>query len=202
MPLALLAFALPCAPLARDLRPGRERKYRVEVRQDAGDEFFYRLRLRMVETKVAKIGKSESRLDARLTDYRGTMDGQKVSARLIGGGQMAFETSGVPAGLSVVGPQGPVWLPLLALAFPGGEEGDFDLPATDVGAGLRFVGHGTLARKDGQPRITLDASLSRAESALGKVTITTTLDGDGWPKRAEGTLVSADGTYRFLLARA
>lgn len=185
-------------PLVRDLKPGTERRYRVTVEQEAGDRYAYRLRAKIVTPKVPKGAKAEIRLDLRLTDYKATLGGQKVSARLVGGGEMALEANGLPSGLNVAGPQGPIWLPVLALYLPAlDEDGDVAVPNTDL-SGLTLAGKGTWKR----PRLDLDTTLSFKDKALGKLTLGTELDKAGWPKKSEGKLVSADGTYRFTLERA
>lgn len=191
-----LTFAL-VAPLVRDVRPGVERRYRVEVVQDSGDRYAYRLRARVVETKLPKGGKGELKLDLRLTDYRATIGEQKVSSPLVGGGEMGIEPTGLPSGLNIAGPQGPIWLPLLAFYLPAlDEDGDVSVPKTDV-SGLVLAGKGTWKR----PRLDLDTTLAFGDRTLGKLTLATTLDKAGWPQKAEGSLVSADGTYRFAVER-
>lgn len=203
----LLAFAVAQAPLARDVRAGVERKYRVAIDQEGGDHYAYRLRLRMVKPKVPKgmtpnEGSAATRLDLRLTDYRATMDEQKVSAPFVGGGEMPLEGSGLPGGLNVTGPSGPVWLPLLAFYLPsGGKEGEFAIAKVAVGPGLDLAGKGTASRGGGRLRLDLDAALVAEGQEMGKLTISTTLDGAGWPEKAEGKLVSADGTFRFTLVK-
>gem|GEM_PF-5303259 len=196
MRMLALTFAL-LAPLVREVRPGVERRYRVEMVQNSGDRFSYRLRARVVETKVPKGGKGELKLDLRLTDYHATIGEQKVASPLVGGGEMGIEPTGLPSGLSIAGPQGPIWLPLLAFYLPAlDEDGDVTVPKTDV-SGLELAGKGSWKR----PRLDLDTTLAFAEKTLGKLTIGTTLDKAGWPQKAEGSLVSADGTYHFTVER-
>ena len=144
---------------------------------------------------------AELKLDLRLTDYRATMQGQSLRAALVGGGEMAADPTGLPNGLNVTGPQGPVWLPLLLFYFPGGEDGPFDVARTPVGAGLDLAGKGTLATKGGRARVAIEATLVASGRSYGTLTLEVALDREGWPERGEGKLVSADGTTGFTLAR-
>lgn len=210
MGIALFAIALLGEPPAREMREGLERKYRITVEQEAGDRYAYRLRARMTAPAVAKLPKGMEPpkgqaapqgglvLDLRLTDYRATIGEQTVTSALIGGGQMGMEPNGLPKGLNVTGPQGPVWLPLLAFYLPApGDDGKFNVPATPVAPGLDLVGNGTFAKG----HYDLQGSLQSGGTSLGKLTISATLDASGWPTKAEGALVSEDGTYRFKVEK-
>lgn len=190
---------LPClAPIVRDLRAGLERRYRVEVARDGGDRFSYRLRIKVTKTKVPKGSTAEPRLDVRLTDYRSVVGGHTIKMGLAGGGLMPVEPSGLPGGFSIAGPQGPTWLPLLSLYVPGGEEdGEFPVLPVEVGGGLKFSGKGTRAKE----RFDVAAEMTREGKSLGTLTFGASLDRQGWPTKADGTLVSADGTTRFTLER-
>lgn len=215
MGLAPFVFIAAQTPLKREIRAGLERKYRVEVVQEAGDQVAYRLRTKIVDPKartktsrrnVPKGTKAEPPgpfvLELRLTDYRATLDGQKVSAATIGGGQLPIGANGLPSGLNVTGTQGPMWLPILAFYFPDdGAEGAFVIVPTPVGQGLELVGSGTLNVERDRRTIKLDASLATGDKKFAKLTMTTTVDGAGWPEKAEGTFVSEDGTYRITLVR-
>ncbi len=192
-------------PFVREMRADLERKYRVEVTQEAGDRYEYRLRMRVVTPKLpagAKIGaNTDLRLEVRLTDYRATMEGHKVSANMIGGGEMTVDPTGLPNGVNVTGPQGPVWLPVLSFYFPGGDEGPSDIFRVPVGGRLEMGGKGAFSRVKGAARMELETSLAASGHTFGKLTISTKLDREGWPERATGTFVSADGTYHFKLER-
>ena len=203
----LLAFAFGQAPFVRESRPGTERKYRVKMEQDGGDRFEYRLRAKVVRPKVPKgavldkEGKETRLLELRLGDYRATIAGQKVSAASMGGGQMPLEETGLPGGLDVTGPSGPVWLPLLALYFPGVREGEFTMPRIAVGSGYSLSGGGKASLDGGKVRIDVEGTFSSGDQTTGKLTLSTTLDRAGWPERSEGTFVGRDGTYRFTLSK-
>lgn len=190
------ALIVLAPPPVRDLRPGLERKYRVSIVRAGGDEYAYRLRAKVAETKEPKGEKGALRLDLRLTDYRATVSERRVSQGLIGGGLMPLEPTGLPGGLSIVGPQGPIWLPLLSLYLP--TQDDFTVPKIDLG-GVSLAGKGKIGEKG---RIEIDGTISRDDRELGKLTLATSLDAKGWPLKAEGSLVSADGTYRFTLEKA
>ena len=151
----------------------------------------------MTETKVPKGQRGEPRFDVRLTDYRATSGGHTVSMRSMGGGEMTVEPTGLPGGLNVSGPQGPVWLPLVSFYLPG-EQSEFEVTRIDLGGGLSMVGKGKRGEKSSFDVATV---LSREGKELGKLTFGATLDGQGWPTKAEGTLVSADGTMRFTVEK-
>ena len=209
MAIALLLAVVFDAPPVRTMRAGLERKYRVTVVQEAGDRFEYRLRARVsapVAPKLPKIKLPKGAsppletllLDLRLADYRATVGERKISAPLIGGGQMDVAPNGLPVGLNVTGPLGPVWLPVLAFYLPAsGEDGKFTVPSTPVAPGLDLLGKGTI----GKGRFDLEGTFQAGAATLARLTLATTLDREGWPVKAEGTLVSEDGTYRFTLAR-
>ena len=191
---------------AREMRVGLERKYRVSVEQEAGDRYAYRLRVRVIKPTLPKIEGSKTpdpslRLEIRLTDYRATLNEQGVSAPFIGGGEMEIDPTGLPHGIDVTGLLGPVWLPVLSFYRPV-EEGAFDVSHVSVGSGLELVGKGVLAKKEGKPMIDLNARLTAGAREFGKLNLSTRLDGGGWPERAEGTFISADGTYHLKLERA
>ena len=190
---ALRAFVSQEKPPVRDLRPGLERKYRVTVTH-LEDRSSYRLAVRVVEAKSDKGKKGELSLDLRLTDYRAVIDGRKASTRTLGGGPMALTANGLPGELSIAGPQGPIWLPLLSLYLP--SAGEFDVPKVDVGGGIAMTGRGRYGKT-----AEIDAVLTRQGEEIGKVALATTLDPQGWPLKAEGSLVSAEGTYAFTLQR-
>lgn len=199
-------------PLVREMRVGLERKYRVSVQQEAGDQYGYRLKVLVVKPESAKLGAApklpqtpaippgELHLELRLTDYRATTVGQTVSSPFIGGGEMTVEPTGLPKGLNVTGPQGPVWLPLLSFYFPAGE-GAFEIARIPVGGGLEMTGKGTLSKAKGAAQVEIAASFVAGDRTIGKLTISTRLDGSNWPDKASGTFVSEDGTYHFTLAR-
>lgn len=215
MGIALFLLAADAPAVKREMRIGLERRYRVRVEQEGGDEYAYRLRAKVVDP-AAKVKLPKSLppglkpdlpaerlvLELRLADYRATVEGQKVSAPLIGGGQMPVGPNGLPLGLSIAGPQGPVWLPLLALYLPAdGAEGPFTVARVAVGNGLDLLGEGALAREKGVASVSLDARLATKEKEIAKLTLSTRLDAQGWPTKAEGTFVGDDGTYRFTLTR-
>ena len=194
----------------RVYRPGLERRYRVAVEQDAGDRYGYQLRLRMVLPKTPKLPKGATappakdvalKLEMRLTDYRATVSEQKVSAPSLGGGETAVEPNGLPNALSLAGPSGPIWMPLLCLYLPADDDKAFDFEKIDVGSGLAFSGKGTLSRGDGGVRIDSEGTFSSGEREMGRLTMRTILDREGWPMSAEGKLVNGDGTYRFTLGK-
>ncbi|RYG21297.1 hypothetical protein EON82_19080 [bacterium] len=202
MPLSLLAALVlqDPAPL-RDLRAGPERRYRVRVEIEGRESFTYRLGLKIVGGKLAAKS-AEPRLEIKLTDYRANVEGREAKTAKLGGGVLGLPTAGLPEGIDISGPQGPFWLPLLSLYLPDGpEDGDSPIVKNVIGPNLRLEGKATFARKDGKGSVALDASIFREGRPLGKFATTTSLDRDGWPRKAEGTLVSADGTYRFTLER-
>ena len=177
------------------------------VEQDAGDRYAYRLRLRIVRPKSPKPIKGEAppeeqplKIEMRLTDYRATLSGQKVSAGMIGGGETPYGTNGLPGALNMAGPSGPIWIPLLSLYLPP-EEGGFKIPAFEVGTGMTFTGEGTAVRKDGALTIEMEGGFLSDGRELGRMTMKTLLDREGWPASAEGELVNGDGTYRFTLGK-
>ena len=105
-----LAFFAAQNPVKREIRAGLERKYRVEVVQDAGDRVSYRLRTKIVDPAAnTKKGRRNAPkgtkaeppvplvLELRLTDYRATLDGQKVSAATVGGGKLPMGRTACPA---------------------------------------------------------------------------------------------------------
>ena len=202
-PLPLL-YALDPTPLVRTYRSGLERVYHVSVEQDAGNRYAYRLRLRIVRPKTTQgetpSETSHAKLEMRLTDYRASLSGLKVKAATIGGGATAFESNGLPEALNVGGPTGPIWFPLLSLYLPS-EKGEFKIPPLDVGTGLTFTGEGTAVRKDGTVTITTEGGFLLDGREMGRLGMTTVLDSEGWPTRAEGKLENGDGVYRFTVAK-
>ena len=185
------------APPARNLSTGLERRYRVSVVREGGDEFRYRLQTKVAPQKTAT-GKD---LELTLTDYQGVVDGRKIHVGRLGGGLLPIAATGMPSGLNVTGPQGPMWLPLVAFYLPGiTQEGPFDLPDVGLDGGLVLGGKGEYAEKKTR-MVVLTATLSRSEKPLGTLAVATTIDDAGWPQKSEGTLVSADGTTRFTLAK-
>lgn len=199
MPLTLLAALLhQDAALVRDLRPRVERRYRVKVDSDMGTGFAYRIAFKVVGGKAA-----ESNLEMKLSDYRATFEGHEIKNAKLGAGVLGITAFGLPTGLDISGPQGPFWIPLLSLYFPDTkEDGESPLEKTTVGTGLSLEGKAMLSRKDGKATVVVDGSIVRQSKPLGKLTVTTLLNSDGWPRKSEGTLVSADGTYHFTLDRA
>lgn len=202
MPFLTLAPALDGPLLVRTLKPGLERRYRAHVKSESGDEYAVRIGAKVVSSKAPLAKGSPIRLELRFTDYRATIDEQKLNSRSVGGGQLEIGPSDLPAGLVVAGPQGPIWLPLVSLYLPDLEkEGDFSITPTSVGGSLQLEGKGTLAKRSGHVTVHLDGALTNATKKLGTLTVDTTFDGQGWPEQAEGTMVSADGTYHFTLKR-
>ncbi len=200
--ITLLVLQTPAlkAP-ARDLHNGLTRNYRVTIEQDGGDEFSYRLGMKIVVPK-SPIGKDvETKLELKLTNYKATVSGQQVSVGKMGGGVLELGSTGLPLGLEIAGPQGPVWLPMLAFYYPSAhEDGDFLIDRIQVGTGIFMTGTGTLSHPGGKAAISFEMSLLRGDAPLGKVLLSASLDDKGWPRKAEGTLKSADGTYRFTLS--
>jgi hypothetical protein len=203
MPLTmLLASTLQDAAPVRDLRPGVEHRYRAKIEVGSGDRFSYRITFKIVGAKAGPAEAVEPKLEMKLSDYRATVQGHEVKNAKMGGGVLSLGAIGLPTGLDISGPQGPFWLPLIALYLPDAkEEGDYPIGKALVGPGLSLEGKSTLSRKDKKASVTLDASVVRDAKPLGKLTVATLLDSNGWPRKAEGTLVSADGTYRFTLER-
>lgn len=198
--LLLLQTPGPKTPV-RDLHNGLTRNFRVNVEQDSGDEFSYRLGMKVVMPKSPLGKEAEATLELKLTNYKATVNGQNVSVGKIGGGVLQLGSTGLPLGLEIAGSQGPVWLPMLAFYYPGAkEDGDFTVERTQVGTGIFVIGTGTLSHPSGKATISFDMSLLRGDAPLGKVTISASLDDKGWPCKGEGTLKSADGTYRFTLS--
>ena len=199
MPLALLAaIAFQDAALVRDLKPRVEHRYRVKVDSDMGTGFAYRIAFKVVGGKAA-----ESNLEMKLSDYRATFEGHEVKNAKLGAGVLGIGALGLPSGLDISGPQGPFWISLLSLYLPDlKEDGDAPIDKSSVGKGLSLEGKATLSHKDGKATVAIDGSIVREGKSLGKLTVSTKINSDGWPRKSEGTLVSADGTYHFTLDRA
>lgn len=171
------------------------------VEEDNGNMFRYRLNLKVVTPKTETGKPTETKLELKLSDYRATVSEQTISLRTVGGGMLDVAPTGLPLGLEIVGPQGPIWLPMLAFYYPDtAEDGDFSVAKTQVGSGIDLIGTGTLSHPDKKkPALSFEMSLIRGQQVMGKVSLTTTLDDKGWPQKVDGTLKSADGTYHFTL---
>jgi len=201
---ALIALLLVQTPApktpARELRNGLSRNYRVTIEQENGDHFGYRLGMKVVMPKAADKAAVTS-LEVKLTNYKASVSGQTVALAKMGGGLLQIGTSGIPLDLEIGGAQGQVWLPMLAFYYPAiDKDGDFPVDRTQVGTGVFVTGTGTLSHPGGKATLSFEMSLLRGETPLGKVSLSATLDDKGWPKKAEGTLKSEGGTYRFTLA--
>ena len=202
MSLSLLAvLALQDSVPLRTVRAGTERRYRVKVQIEGREGFSYRRGLKVVGGKLAEKA-AEPRLEMKLTDYRATLEGRAVKTAKLGGGVLGLPAEGLPEGIDVSGPQGPFWLPLLAFYLPGGkEDGESLIAKNTIGPNLSLDGKATLSHKDRRVAVALDASILREGKDLGKLTLSAELDREGWPTKAGGTLISADGTYHFTLER-
>lgn len=198
--LALSAVQLP--DLIRDLSPGLRRAYRISIVQAGGDQFHYRLETKVASIKPVGDKKPESQLEIRLRDYRSSHEGREVKSRSLGGGTLPFGPGGLPVGFDITGPQGPLWLPMLAFYFPGGKEGESSVPVLNVGGGLNATGRTTTRRTVKSLNVELTLAFSREGKELSKVTQTVECDSQGWPRKGEGTLTSLDGTYRWTVEHA
>jgi hypothetical protein len=202
---ALIALLLVQTPApktpARELRNGLSRNYRVSVEQESGDHFGYRLGMKVLMPKAARDKVAETSIEVKLTNYKASVGGRAVSVTKMGGGLLQIASTGLPLGLEIAGTQGPIWLPLLAFYYPATDkDGDFLVDRTQVGTGTFVTGTGTLSHPGGKATLSFEMSLLRGETPLGKVSLSATLDDQGWPKKAEGVLKSEDGTYQFTLA--
>lgn len=203
MPLTLLAaLALQDAGPVRDLRPGVEHRYRVKIEAGAESRYSYRIALKVTGVKAAVQKETEPKLEMKLSDYQASVGGHEVKNAKMGGGVLNLGAIGLPSGLDISGPQGPFWLPLLSLYLPDAkEDGEYPIGTANIGPGISLEGRTVLSHKDKKATVTIDASVVRESKLLGKLTLTTQLGPDGWPRKAEGTLVSADGTHHFTLER-
>lgn len=198
-----LLWAQDPSHLARDLRVGFERSYRVHVEPDNGAPFDYRLSTKCEPLKKGdKAVPDRRQLSISLGDYRTRANDRTVHTAKLGAGVLPIEATGLPEGLNISGPMGRIWLPLLAWALPANAEAEkeFTFNPMALDSGLSFGGTGVVHKAE-HNRIPMDfhGSILRDGKPIGKLEMTIELDAKAWPLKANGTLVSGDGTTEFTL---
>ncbi len=203
---ASLAMTLlsPAAPLERTIAEGMKLRYSVTLDTEGdGGEAHYEFEMRLTLKKEKKED-PEPKVKMLLTNLVAKFGEVTKRSGNFGAGTLEIGKKGLPKGMSILGPQGMYFMPLLAFYIPTEElKADSPVTASGVDLGEKLVAKVTCTKTAKPGAFDLDYRLGDdTAAATGKIKCSVVLNPkDSWPSTGEGSYSAQDGKMTFSLKR-